>query len=161
MATAANNERLVLVTDEHWIKYVRPIAVAVLLIAISIALFVAAGVTAYSAPVVAEVLFIAALILLLFTHHWLFMVLLSEDLDRIVITNHRLIRFHYYLIFSEDSLEVSFDKMKTVDARKQGILQNLFHYGTLYFETKLASIPLVPHPNTVSRIIQETMHTKS
>ncbi len=152
-----HGEHIVTITNEHWVKYVVPVTVAVFLFAISLLLFALAGMTAHHAMWLSHTVFIVALVLLLMTLHWFFMVLLSESLDRIVITNRRLLRVQYRLIFHEDILEVSFDKMKTVDARKHGLLQNLLHYGTLAFEVNKARVPLVPHPNRVARVIQEIM----
>lgn len=153
-------ERVVKVTDEHWVKYVVPVLISSFLFAIAFFLFFLAGFTAHHYAWLSRFAYIAGLILLLLTHHWLFMVLLSESLDKIIITNRRLLRVQYRLIFHEDILEISFDKMKTVDARKHGLIQNLLHYGTLYFETKLASVPLIPHPNRIAKIIQEAIRAK-
>lgn len=156
-AGAQHGERLVLVTDEHWIKYLPPVAVAVMLFGISLLLLVLAGMSAHHYMWLSHLTFIAGMTLLLITYHWFFMVLLSEELDRIIVTNRRLLRIQYRLIFREDILEVSFEKMKTVDAVKSGIIQNVLHYGSLVFETKLARVPLVPHPNRVAHVIQEAM----
>lgn len=157
-ATPQPGERVVAVSNEHWVKYVVPVTISVFLFAISFLLFILAGLSAHHYMWLSHTTFIAGLFLFLLTLHWLFMMLLSESLDRIIITNRRLIRLQYRLIFHEDILEVSFEKMKTVDAQKQGLLQNLLHYGTLVFESKLASIPLIPHPNRIAKVIQEAMH---
>ena len=150
-------ERVVKVTDEHWVKYVLPAVIALFLFAIAFLLFVLAGISAHHYMWLSHGTYLTALLLFLITLHWFFMTLLSESLDKIIITNRRLLRVQYRLIFHEDILEVSFEKMKTVDAQKHGLMQNLLHYGTLYFETKLAAVPLVPHPNRIAKIIQEAM----
>ncbi len=155
-----NGEHVVTVTDQHWIKYVIPMTIAFFLFAVVLLLFVLAGITAHHYMWLSYTTFIIALVLFLFMLHWFFMVLLSEAMDRIIITNKRLIRTQYSLLFREDILEISFEKMKTVDAQKTGILQNVLHYGTLVFESKLATIPLVPHPNRVAKTIQEIMLAK-
>ena len=152
-----HGERLQQMCDEHWIKYVGTVIVAALLFAIAALLVLLAGLSAHHYMWLSHLTFMAGLLLLLFTHHWFFMVLLSESLDRIIVTNRRLLRVHYRLIFQEDILEISFDRMKTVDAQKRGLLQNLLHYGTLVFESKLATITLVPHPNRVAHAIQKAM----
>lgn len=156
--TTTGGERVVQVTDEHWIKYVVPATIAFSLFGVSLLLLYSAGLSAHHFMWLSHTTFIAGLGLFLFTLHWFFMVLLSETLDRIIITNRRLIRVQYRLIFHEDILEVSFEKMKTVDSKKEGLLQNLLGYGTLVFESKLASVRLVPHPNRVARVIQDAMH---
>ena len=151
-------EKLVMITDEHWVKYVMPSLIAALLFGISMLLLLLAGLAAHHYMWLSHASFIAGMLLFLLTLHWFFMVLLSETLDQIIITNRRLLRMKCRLLFGEDILEISFDKMKTVDASKTGIFQNLLRYGTLYFESKLASIALVPHPNKVAAVIQEAMH---
>lgn len=156
-STPSAGEHVMMVTDQHWVKYVIPVTVAVFLFITVLLLFLLAGISAHHYEWLSVITYIIALILFLFTTHWFFIVLLSEALDRIIITNKRLIRTQYSLLFREDILEISFEKMKTVDAQKKGILQNIFHYGTLVFESKLASIPLVPHPNRVAKTIQAIM----
>ncbi len=155
-----HGEHVVKVTDEHWVKYIVPVLISLCLFAIAVLLFVLAGITARHSLWLSHTAYVTALLLLVVTHHWFFMVLLSESLDKIIITNRRLMRVQYRMIFHEDILEVSFDKMKTVDAQKHGFFPNLLHYGTLYFETKLAAVALVPHPNRIAKIIQEAMQDK-
>ncbi|MDO8648869.1 MAG: hypothetical protein Q7R81_03735 [Candidatus Peregrinibacteria bacterium] len=155
-----HGEHVVKVTDEHWVKYVVPVLISIFLFAIAFLLFVLAGITAHHYMWLSHASYIAALLLFLVTLHWFFMVLLSEGLDKIIITNRRLMRVQYRIIFHEDILEISFDKMKTVDARKHGFIQNILHYGTLIFEVNKARVPLVPHPNRIAKIIQDAMQEK-
>lgn len=155
------DERIVKVTDEHWVKYVVPVIIAIFLFAITFLLFILAGITVHHNVWLSHATYLVTLLLFFLTLHWFFMVLLSESLDKIVITNRRLMRVQYRLIFHEDILEISFEKMKTVDVQKHGLIQNLLGYGTLYFETKLATIRLVPHPNRIAKIIQEAMRGAS
>ena len=150
-------EHLLHVTDEHWVKYIVPATVTFFLVCISVLLFLLAGYTAHHYVWLTNISFIAALLLFLLTFHWFFLVILSEAMDRIIVTNKRLLRIQYRMIFHEDILEISFDKMKTVEAKKRGLFQNLLHYGTLIFEVNKASIHLVPHPNQLARIIQDAM----
>lgn len=154
-----SGEHVVMVTDEHWVKYIVPVVISVFLFGISVLLFLLAGISTHHYMWLSHATYIAALILFLLTQHWFFMVLLSESLDKIIITNTRLMRVQYRLIFHEDILEISFNKMKSVDVRKHGFLQNILHYGTLIFEVNKATIRLVPHPNRIARIIQEAMHS--
>lgn len=151
-----NGERLVMVTDEHWVKYVLPVTVSALILIVTLLLFGLAGLSAYHFAWVSAVTFVAATFLLHLSVHWLFMILLSEAIDRIILTNKRLLRVQYRLIFHDDVLEVAFNKMRVVDARKSGFIQNLLHYGSLVFEGTL-SIPLVRHPNRMARTIEEIM----
>ncbi len=155
-----DGEQLVMITDEHWIKLILPVSISILLLSVSFLLFILAGISAHHYMWLSHVTLLAAMILFLMAHHWFFMMLLSEQLDSIIITNKRLLRLKYRLLIQEDNLEVSFQKMKTVDVVKKGFLQNILHYGTLVFETKLASVSYIPHPNDVAKTIQEAMAMK-
>ncbi len=152
-----HGERLVDITYEHWVRFVGPILLGAALLGISALLYVLAGITAHHSMWLSHMALVAGMLLFTFTLHWFFMVLLGDALDCILITNKRLLRLQYIPLFHEDILEISFEKMKTVEARKIGVLQNILRYGTLYFETRLASVPYVSHPNAVARTIQETM----
>lgn len=152
-----HGERLVAVAHGHWIRFVGPCLLASALLGISALLYVLAGISAHHYMWLSHVTLLAGMLIFTFTVHWFFMFLLGNALDCILITNKRLLWMQYSPLFREDILEISFEKMKTVDVRKVGLLQNLLRYGTLYFETKLASVPYVAHPNNVAKIIQETM----
>jgi hypothetical protein len=155
-----NGERVMSVVGEHWIKYVFPVTMYLLLLSISILLLILAGTATHHYVWLSHTTYFAGLLLFLLTHHWFFMVLLSESLDRILITNRRLIRLQYRLIFHEDVLEVSFEKMKTVAAKKEGILENILNYGSLLFENNKATVSLVPHPNRIAQRIQHAMEAQ-
>lgn len=156
-APTEHGERLVEKTDEHWVRFVWPVVLATLLLGTSFLLFALAGLSAHHYMWLSHLTFACAALLFLFTQHWLFMMLLGDSLDCIIITNKRLIRIHVVPLFVEDILEISFEKMKTVDAVKNGFLQNVLRYGTLVFETKLATVPYVRHPNRVAKVIQHAM----
>lgn len=154
---AEHGERLIEKVDEHWVRFVWPAVLATLLLAISLVLFALAGLGAHHHPLLSHVSFAFGMLLFCLTQHWLFMMLLGDSLDCIVVTNRRLVRIHAVPLFVEDILEISFKKMKTVDAVKNGLLQNVLRYGTLVFETKLVSVPYVWHPNRMAKVIQQAM----
>jgi len=151
-----NGEKIIRTVGEHWIKYVFPVFVFIFLLGISVLLFLLAGLTAHHSMWLSHVSFLLALGLFFITHHWFFVMLLSESVTRIVVTNHRIVRLRERLFFEEEMLEVSFEKMKTVEAQKHGLLQNILRYGTLRFETG-TKIPLVPHPNNIAKDIEQAM----
>jgi hypothetical protein len=149
-------EELIRMSSEHWMKYVRPLFVYFLLCGMSLLLFVLAGVTAYHQIWISYATFLAALLVFMFAHHWLFVLVLGESMSHILVTNHRLIRIHESLFRDGEILEVSFDKMKTVEAKTHGLLQSLLRYGTLKFESG-AKLSYVPHPGSVARDIEQAM----
>lgn len=155
--TPHSGEKLIRIVSEHWIKYVFPIFIAIALLSVSFLLFVLAGLTAHHYVWLSHVSFIAALLLFLITHHWFFLMLLGESTTHIIVTNHRVMRLRERVFFREERLEVSFDKMKTVEASKHGLLQTILRYGNLQFEGEKSIIPLVPHPSSVARDIEQAM----
>lgn len=159
LSSIDDGERLVALTAEHWVKYVVPAVIAALLGSISVLLFLLAGLSAHHYDWLSQLAFVAGTLLFFFAQHWYFMQLLSDTVERVIVTNRRLLRVRFTLILEEDILEISFDKMKTVEAKKEGLLQNLLHYGSLIFETKMAAVGLVPHPNRLARIIQDAMRS--
>lgn len=154
--TSKTGEELIRMSSEHWIKYVRPLFVYLLLCGMSLLLFVLAGVTAYHQVWISYATFLAALSVFMFAHHWLFVLVLGESMSHILVTNHRLIRIHESLFRDGEILEVSFDKMKTVEAKTHGLVQSLLRYGTLKFESG-AKLSYVSHPGSVARDIEQAM----
>ncbi len=155
-STPGNDEKLVRIVRQHWIKYVFLIFVYLVLLSLSVGMFVAAGVTAYHTQWVSFVLFTAALVLFLFAHHWFFVTLLCEMAVHIAITNHRVVWVRDKLFLDEHMTEYAFTIMETVEARKHGLLQTILRYGTLQFETG-PDITLVPHPISVAKDIEQAM----
>lgn len=153
---AKNGERLLMVIDEHWIKYVFPSFVYISLALVSFYLFYLAGFSAHHSSWISAVTFIVGLALLLLVHHWFFFRLLGEAIDCIILTNQRSIHFETTLLLHDVMRENSFDKMRTVEAYKEGFLQNILNYGTVRFQGG-TDIPFVPHPHRVARDIEQAM----
>ncbi len=149
------NERLLLISDEHWIKYVFPLVVYGILTAAGLALSSGFFVAAQNEQI-SMLAFSIGLLLLTCTHHWFFWFLLAESQVDIVVTSKRVVYAHAGLLWDEDIVEVAFEKMKTVEAHKKTLLQSVLNYGTLNFEKK-AQILRVPHPGTVARVIQQAI----
>lgn len=149
------NEHLLLISDEHWIKYVFPLIVYAILTAAGLALSVGFFFAALDGQV-SMLAFSIGLLLLTCTHHWFFWFLLAESQVDIIVTSKRVVYAHAGLLWDEDIVEVAFEKMKTVEAHKKSLLQSVLNYGTLNFEKK-AQIARVPHPGTVARIIQQAI----
>lgn len=149
-------EKLIRIVNQHWIKYVFPAFVYLMLFTVSMLLFVLAGVTAHHSMWLSHITFAIALILFLGTHHWFFLVLLCESASHIMVTNNRVIWMHDRLFLDEQMSEYAFHKMKSVDATKKGMLQTVLRYGSLRFENG-AKIPLVPHPNRIAKDIEQAM----
>lgn len=157
MEKTPSSERLVRVINEHWMIYVLPVTVSLVLFLISSGLFFLAGTTVYHIEWLWALSFALGTVFFFVALHGFFLFLLNESLSQIVITNKRVIRFHDAMPFTEKMLEVTYDKMKTVEAQKNGILQTLLNFGSLDFEQGKAVIDYVPHPNSVVRDIEQAM----
>ncbi len=107
-ASTYTDERLLRLINEHWIKYVLPSLAYTLLISISGLLFFLSQISAHHSMWLSHVVFVAALVLLLTSHHWFFQRLLSEYISQIVITNRRAISFEQSLLFCDDMKEIPF-----------------------------------------------------
>jgi len=155
-SSSDSGEKIIRVVSEHWIKYVLLCFICIVLLSASALLFLLAGYTAHHNMWLSHVSFVVALLLFLVTHHWFFLSLLGESTAHIVVTNRRVIWMRERLFLHEQMMEYAYEKMKTVEAYKEGILQTILRYGSLKFESG-AGIPLVPHPNSVAKDIEQAM----
>ncbi len=157
MSSSEKNERLIRVVNEHWMAYVVPVSICFLMFTFSIGLFLLAGSSVYHSEWIWHFSFVTGSLLLLSSLHGLFLIFLNESVSQILVTNRRVIRFHSAIPFSDSMLEVTFEKMKTVESKKRGILRSLLNFGSLHFEREQTVIDYVPHPNTVVRDIEQAM----
>lgn len=149
------DEQLISISLEHWIKYVFPCILYLLLTGaaiflLSVAIFTVSSILGFSA------FFLLGLFVLVCTHHWFFWFLLAESKACIIVTNKRVVHIRHRLLWHEQIIDVAFDKMKTVEAHKTTLLQSLLNYGTLRFESA-AAIKYVPHPANLARQIEQAM----
>ena len=151
-----NGEHLIRIKSQHWIKYIFPAFVYLVLTVVSVLLFVLSGITVHHSMWLSHLAFVAALLLFLGTHHWFFLLLLSESSAHIIVTNHRVIMIRDRMLLDEEMNEYAFDKMKTVAAHKDGFWQTILRYGSLQFESG-PDVRYVPHPNSVARDIEQAM----
>ncbi|OGJ56952.1 hypothetical protein A3H22_04455 [Candidatus Peribacteria bacterium RIFCSPLOWO2_12_FULL_55_15] len=158
-SASTNGEKLIRIVNQHWIKYVIPVFIYVVLLSVCLLLFILAGMTTHHSMWISHLSFVVALICFLVTHHWFFLTLVCESATHVVVTNHRVVWMHDLLFVDEQMMEYAFDKMNTVEARKHGVLQTILRYGTLQFESG-TDVPLVPHPNSVIKDIEQAMGLK-
>ncbi len=154
--TLPSDEKIVAVVQEHWIRYVFPLCIYLFLLAISGVLLFLAEVIAHHWMWFSHAVFLLSFSLLLFIHHGFFLYLLGESMSQVVITNRRIIYFHDELFLRHEMLEFNFNRLKMVESRQHGFLQNILHYGELKFDTG-PSVPYVWHPNRVAKDIQQAM----
>ena len=160
------HERLIDAFSTHWIKYLRPGIMHILFLGISMLLLYFAGLSAHHSVWVSHVTFFIALVFLFSAHHRFFHKILSEGMDDVIITNKRLIFLDACLWYCDDMHEVALERIRAVEARKHGVLQNLLRYGSLWFDTGGSEIrsgriiPLVPHPHRKAKLITDLLEMK-
>lgn len=156
---AQKPERLIDAFSTHWIKYAMPVFVLVVLLITSVFLFYFSGLSAHHIMWLSHTTLLFALIFLVLVHHWFFHRILSDGMDDVIITDKRIIFLDSSLWLCDDMQEITLGQIRAVEARKHGILQNIFHYGSLWFDTGGSAvgggkvIPLVPHPHRKAKEI--------
>ena len=163
MMAPQNHERLVDAFSTHWIKYAMPAFVLFVLLMTAVLLFYFAGLSTHHLMWLSHATLFFALILLVTVHHWFFHRILSDGMDDVIITDKRIIFLDSSLWLRDDMHEIALGQIRAVEARKRGIVQNIFHYGSLWFDTGGSSmgggkvIPLVPHPHRKAKEILELL----
>lgn len=160
MQSESAGEYSVLAISTHWVKYVMPTVIYLLLFPVGMAFFIVAAMNAREYDGVANLLFISAFFLLCVVHHWYFHRIMSEAMVDLVVTNKRVIYCLDSLLRFDDMHEFSLRNLIAVQAQKHGIIQNLLRYGSLWIDTggsastdRGATIPLIPHPHYVAQQI--------
>lgn len=160
-------EDIVRAFSTHWIKYVTPSCIFVIVISASSAMLVAAGMSASSSPILTHVLLFLGLILTYLSLHWYFHKLLSEAMEDIVITTRRIIWIKEALFAVDEMRQIPLSNIQGVEARKHGIFQTVLGYGNLWLDTggtvttdENAIIDQVPHPNRVAGEINKLLRLK-
>lgn len=151
-------ERVVRRIDDHWIKLVIPLAQYVLVFACGGLLLLLSLYAMQQNMWLAMTSLIVGTLITIGVQHRMFVFLLSEAAETVYLTNHRVILFEQRLFQLDELREISFEKAKSVTAKKEGLLQNLLNYGTLHFEIG-GTIEYVPHPTRLAHEIQEIIRS--
>ncbi len=150
-------EHLIRIVDEHWMIYLRPIFFSSIVLIAGLLSLVFSFLTVFHSGWMYLSSYIFGVACLLLSFHGLFVILMSESLSQIVITSKRVLHFSNSIPFGEGIAEASFEKMKSVEVEKHGLLQSVLNYGSLNFERGKMIIHFVPHPNSVARDIYQAM----
>ena len=153
-------EHIVMAFGTHWVKYCLPTIIYLILTVAAASILAALVMNFQAGNTAAATGFVWTVVGFTVVHHWYFEKLLSDSTDEIIITNKRIIYINDHLFFSDDMMEFTIQKIVGIQAKKNGILQNILRYGSLHLDTggtdmarESAQIPLVPHPNAVVREI--------
>ena len=161
------DETIVRTFSTHWIKYVRPTAIFLIVVSASTTMLFGAGATTQSAPLLSYTLLFLGLILTYLALHWYFHKLLSEAMEDIIITTKRIIWIKESLFRYDDMHQIPLERIQGVEATKHGIFQTVLRYGNLWFDTggtttgdESAMMDQVPHPNRIARDINQLLKLK-
>lgn len=157
-----DNEQLIRAFSTHWVKYVQPITIFVIVMLSSTAVMFAAYLMRESVWPIAMGFFMASTVFIMLAHHWFFHTLLSEAMEDVIITSERIIWIKEALYQMDDMRQIPLENIQGVEAAKRGLSQTILHYGTVWFDTggtgtsdENAKLTRVPHPNRVAREINE------
>ena len=166
MVIPQTDEYLVYAISEHWIKYAVPVVLYAVLTPLSIGMLALAGATAHRNDVVSFSSHFIGLAMLLLTHHWFFHRILSESIIDIIVTTKRIIYLEDSLFLSYTKHDIALERIRAVEARENGIVQNILSYGDLWFDTGGSDITggtvihYVPHPHTQEKQIMKLLEMK-
>jgi hypothetical protein len=149
-------ERVLLITNQHWVTYIVPVMIAIIIGIAGLFLYILAGYTAHHAMWISHAALILGLGLVLLAHHWIFHRILSKIADVIIITNDRVIDMRIRLLLHEAMFEVQLGKVQSVTASKRNILATLLNYGDIEFKPS-GSLQYIPYPQRVAREIEKAM----
>ena len=153
------DEKLIKIINEHWMKYVPSAIIGFLLTGIGFILFFIWFIGKQETAGILNFFYIFSFNLFFYLHHWFFLILFSEAMGGIILTTKRIIYIRQTLFFSDIMQDISYEKIKTVKAETNGLLHNILHYGNLRFDPEMF-IPLVPHPNSVVKEIEQMIGMK-
>lgn len=156
-------ERLVAAFSTHWIKYIAPITIYVILMILTFIIYLLAQLAGNAAPWLAITSFLVGFLLMLSVHHWFFHRAFSEFMMLAIITSRRFVFLRDTILVRDDMHEISLERILAVRAKKRGIIQNILDYGSLWFDTggtTMENSPIIPqisHPHYKVKIIMKLM----
>ena len=158
--TAKSREKIVLSISTHWIKYVLPTTIFLIILTASTSFFIISNIATESSDIIAIITLFLGMILMYLVMHWYFHKILSEAMEDIIITTKRIIWIKESLFQIDDVRQIPLANIQGVEAKKHGISQTILRYGSIWFDTggtitndQNAMMDQVPHPNDVARKI--------
>lgn len=153
-------EHIVRAFSTHWVKYIQPISIFVIVMLSSVTVLSAAYFMKDNLWPFAIGFFLAGSVFITLAHHWFFHTLLSEAMEDVIITTKRIIWIKESLYQMDDIRQIPLENIHGVEAIKHGFSQTVLRYGNVWFDTggtttsdENAKLTRVPHPNQVARDI--------
>lgn len=158
-------EQVVLITRTHWIRYVAPGIVCIVLLCIGTAFIALSGIILLI-PMAAATLYVIGAALVLLSWHKFFHMFFSERMRIIIVTSKRVIYLHMRLYLSSHEHEIPLRRIHDVSVRRIGFITYLLNYGSVCFEAPVSHeesmercLPYIPHPDTVGETIAGLLPT--
>ncbi|MDO8507855.1 MAG: PH domain-containing protein [bacterium] len=136
-ATQKEGEEVLMITRRHWIVYISPVLLGVVVILSCIILYSQMG----RVSLVSENNALAGIAVALVSTFMLFTVLfvyvswLVNYLNVQIVTNQNLVDIDQLGLFSRKISELSLEDIQDVSATQHGILQSFLHYGDIVVQT--------------------------
>lgn len=153
-------------TKHHWVRYLVPALISAVIWSFDMSLVWLSFTLGGTSTFLGGVAFFLALILFLVVLHWFFHAILSESLCDMILTKKRMIYITHSLWVSDLMHDISLTQVKAVEAHQTGIVQHLFDYGEIWFDTGGSSagepnqtIAYVPKPQKWATEISRAMKT--
>lgn len=156
--TSADGETAVLLIHEHWTRFLPP----TFLILLSWVIYALCGILAAFVTTQNHALslwfLVGGHVILLLFHHTAFYRYLSISTHQFLLTNRRILGSEQSLWLSDDTLDIPLYRIRSIEAKKEGILQHILGYGTLVLNRgELPSLRSIPHPDAVHDRIAEQL----
>lgn len=161
--TTIAGERVVDTFNTHWIKYVPIVSVFTLIITVAMLLSISSGMNVLDTnELMPKVVFLIGNISALLVMHWFFHRAMSQSLEDIIITNRRFIYLEAHLWAKDEMHEISLNQIKAVESQKRGLIENIFRFGHLSFDTGGSDMSTrtffrIPHPDRKAKIITDLL----
>lgn len=154
------DETLIVAFDTHWVKYIVPVFTSCILLGIALISFYLSIV--FTNTTLHIISFVIGQLFLIFTCHWFFYHILSESMQDVVITNKRFIFLETRLLKEDSMHEINLKRVRAVDAYQKDFIQNILHYGSLWFDTggssqDFGTIVRVPYPHKKVAMITDLL----
>lgn len=155
-----NREKLLLLINEHWMILLRIGLLYLLGLSLSVFLFwLGDELHELAHPLAMGTLFVAYLVLLV-SHHWFFMYVLSLELSGWAITEKRIIDFQFLPYVRHNMSYINIQEITESEKHQQGLVKNFLHYGEVELNLTASREPIhfkyVPYPGvfveTLSRL---------
>ena len=154
------HEKLLLLINEHWMILLRIFLLYLLGLCLSGFLFwLGDNLHELAHPLAMALLFLAYLVLLV-SHHWFFIYVLSLELSGWAITEKRVIDFQFLPYVRHNMSYINIQEITESEKHQQGLIKNLLHYGDVELNLSASRQSIlfkyVPYPGvfveTLSRL---------